>query len=127
MMMMMTILLMSVTDIDKIDIHRDVDVLFFVKAERGDLLVVIVLYIKQKLCMSLKSSRERENLNERDKIKNINVLVVSSFIFSSSERENLHEDQLAVVFVALVKAVGRLVASDHRHLHHHHRRHHHRH
>ena len=77
--------------------------------------------------MSLKSSRGRENLNKIDKIKNINVLVVSSSIFSSSERENLHEYQLAVVFVALVKAVGRLVASDHRHLHHHHRRHHHRH
>ena len=75
--------------------------------------------------MSLKSSRERENLNEIDKKKN--VLVLSSSFFSSSERENLHEDQPAVVFVALIKAVGRLVASDHRHLHHHHRRHHHRH
>ena len=30
-----------------IDAHRDVDVLFFVKAERGDLLVVIVLYVKR--------------------------------------------------------------------------------
>ena len=34
-----------------INVYRDVDVLFFVKAERGDLLVVIVLYIKQKLCL----------------------------------------------------------------------------
>ena len=30
-----------------INVYRDVDVLFFVKAERGDLLVVIVLYIKK--------------------------------------------------------------------------------
>ena len=34
-----------------INVYRDVDVLFFVKAERGDLLVVIVLYIRQKLCL----------------------------------------------------------------------------
>ena len=33
-----------------IDVYRDVDVLFFVKAERGDLLVVIVLHIK-KFCL----------------------------------------------------------------------------